>query len=278
MSTDWLGPRIYRPSLEEVLRGALSASAPQVHYITHFRYPSDGGFCLYLNKFVPHGQHQAQPRAGLHRSPCARAPLLQRSRDQLRSLVSSVPLPDLIRMIQGAPQDVVDAARRLACSTCVLVNIGVNREDLSNAHMTYFYDRGHLLHAPRLPAHALREQRPSGRGQHSGGSLFLGEIQAFHRQCRGLDRARHSRPAPLRSPPRRRPDPRQEGDAAASTPTSSSISNAPKPSRRSTAYLDDIGIAYCGRYGDWGYMWTDESFKSGEKAAERALSAVVSST
>jgi hypothetical protein len=37
-------------------------------------------------------------------------------------------------------------------------------------------------------------------------------------------------------------------------------------------YLDEIGIAYCGRYGEWGYMWTDESFKSGEQAAERALS------
>jgi hypothetical protein len=39
-------------------------------------------------------------------------------------------------------------------------------------------------------------------------------------------------------------------------------------------YLDDLGIAYCGRYGDWGYMWTDESFKSGEKAADRVLSAI----
>jgi hypothetical protein len=36
--------------------------------------------------------------------------------------------------------------------------------------------------------------------------------------------------------------------------------------------LNDVGIAYCGRYGDWGYMWTDESFISGEGAAERALS------
>jgi hypothetical protein len=36
-------------------------------------------------------------------------------------------------------------------------------------------------------------------------------------------------------------------------------------------YVDDVGIAYCGRYGDWGYMWTDESFISGERAAERAL-------
>jgi protoporphyrinogen oxidase len=37
------------------------------------------------------------------------------------------------------------------------------------------------------------------------------------------------------------------------------------------AYLDEIGIAYCGRYGDWGYMWTDESFFSGERAARRVL-------
>jgi hypothetical protein len=37
-------------------------------------------------------------------------------------------------------------------------------------------------------------------------------------------------------------------------------------------YLDDVGIAYCGRYGDWGYMWTDESFISGERAAQSALS------
>jgi hypothetical protein len=36
-------------------------------------------------------------------------------------------------------------------------------------------------------------------------------------------------------------------------------------------YLDDLGIAYCGRYGDWGYLWTDESFKSGENAAQKVL-------
>ena len=36
-------------------------------------------------------------------------------------------------------------------------------------------------------------------------------------------------------------------------------------------YLDELGIAYCGRYGDWGYMWTDESFISGERAAQTAL-------
>ena len=40
-------------------------------------------------------------------------------------------------------------------------------------------------------------------------------------------------------------------------------------------YLDDLGIAYCGRYGDWGYLWTDESFKSGENAAQRVLDRLI---
>src|SRR5258706_7727181 len=39
MSTEWLGPRMYRPSLEEMLKGALAPWTPDVHYITNFRYP-----------------------------------------------------------------------------------------------------------------------------------------------------------------------------------------------------------------------------------------------
>jgi protoporphyrinogen oxidase len=41
-------------------------------------------------------------------------------------------------------------------------------------------------------------------------------------------------------------------------------------------YLSDIGVAYCGRYGDWEYIWTDEAFKSGENAAQKVLDHVIS--
>jgi len=30
-------------------------------------------------------------------------------------------------------------------------------------------------------------------------------------------------------------------------------------------YLDELGIAYCGRYGDWGYMWTMRASRAGNK-------------
>jgi protoporphyrinogen oxidase len=36
-------------------------------------------------------------------------------------------------------------------------------------------------------------------------------------------------------------------------------------------YLDEKQIYCCGRYGEWGYHWTDESFLSGETAAQKVL-------
>ena len=36
-------------------------------------------------------------------------------------------------------------------------------------------------------------------------------------------------------------------------------------------FMDEVGIMHCGRFGDWGYLWTDDSIKSGEAAAEKAL-------
>jgi hypothetical protein len=36
-------------------------------------------------------------------------------------------------------------------------------------------------------------------------------------------------------------------------------------------YLSDLGIRWCGRYGDWEYIWTDQAFLSGERAATVAI-------
>ena len=253
-------------------RRASPSSAPHVHYITHFRYPSDGGFVSYLKKFVPLGNlklnHElvsVDPRAGhLLRSRTA-------SSRRYDGLVSSVPLPDLIRMIEGAPPDVLDASQRLACSTCVLVNIGVNREDLSNAHMTLLLRRGYLLHAARLSRTCFppRTSQPAP-GAFRRKSTFSDKYKPFTgRRRTGSSRSSTGSPA-LWLIARRRSDPVPQGDVAA-------LRQHHLRSRSGGAlktvhgYLDDLGIAYCGRYGDWGYMWTDESFKSGELAAEGAL-------
>jgi len=37
------------------------------------------------------------------------------------------------------------------------------------------------------------------------------------------------------------------------------------------AWLARMGVACCGRYGEWEYYWTDDSILSGWRAAERVM-------
>jgi protoporphyrinogen oxidase len=275
LTTDWLGPRFYRPSLEEVMRGILSASAPQVHYITNFRYPSHGGFISYLKKFIPMGNLKLGHEV-VSINPRARELTFSNgNRADYDSLISSVPLPDLIGMIENVPADVIHASRVLACSTCVLVNIGVNRSDLSKAHLTYFYDEDICFSRISFP-HMLAP---------TNAAPGTGSIQAevyFSKKYKPLTGSPDDWIDPVIADLRRCGILRGEDQIlfrkSFLLPYANIIFDLDRAAAVKTVhgFLDEIGIAYCGRYGDWGYLWTDESFKSGELAAERALATRVS--
>jgi protoporphyrinogen oxidase len=269
-SLDWIGPRLYQCKLDEVLRGALTPSSPDVHYISHFRYPSHGGFVSYLRRFMD--------AADLHLNHCLagidpRAKTVSFTNGTTVAydgLVSSVPLPDLIPRIAGAPQDVVEAASKLACTEVVIVNLVVDRRDLIDAHWTYIYD--HDIFFTRLSTPHL--QSPHNVPE------ACGSIQAecyYSRKYRPLDRAPDECIEPTIRDLKRigvlRDDDRILFKNTMHIPYANVIFDLERASALQIVhgYLDDVGIAYCGRYGDWAYIWTDESFMSGERAAEKAL-------
>jgi protoporphyrinogen oxidase len=173
-------------------------------------------------------------------------------------------------MIRGTPQDVLDASRRLACSTCVLVNVGVDRGDLSDAHMTYFYDEDICFTRLSFPHMLSASNTPSGTGSIQAEVYFSDK----YKPLTGL-------PDDWIKPvitDLRRCGLLREGDGVLfSKATLVRYANVIFDLDRAAAletvhgYLEDLGIAYCGRYGDWGYLWTDESFKSGENAAQKVL-------
>lgn len=270
MSTDWVGPRLYRAKIEEVLRGALSPSTPDVHYIDQFRYPSHGGFVSYLQMFMKQADLQADHEL-IEIVP---------NRKELRfkngnvaaydHLVSSVALPDLVKMISGVPTDVLDASQQLACSTAVIVSVGVNRADLIDAHWTYFYDRDYFFTRLSTPHLQSPHNVPAG----------CGSIQAecyYSAKYRPLDRKPEDCIEPVITDLKRCGILLEEDKILFThsmlIPYANVIFDLDRASALKTVhgYLDDIGIAYCGRYGDWAYIWTDESFMSGEKAAQKVL-------
>ena len=271
MSTDWLGPRIYRPSLEEMLRGALSSSAPNIHYITHFRYPTHGGFVAYLKRFAGLGDINLNHKA-ISVDPGARqVTFANGARADYDALISSLPLPQLIPMIKGAPRDVQEAAGRLACSSCVLVNLGIDREDISEAHMSYFYDEDICFTRLGFPHMLSPNNAPKGTGSIQAEVYFSDKYRPF---TGTPDDWIEPVKADLRRVGLLREDDRVLFSTAMYLPFANIIFDHDRASALAIVhgYLDDLGISYCGRYGDWGYMWTDESFKSGERAAEATLS------
>jgi protoporphyrinogen oxidase len=271
MSTDWLGPRMYRPSLEEVLRGALGPWRPDTHYITNFRYPTEGGFVSYLRDFPDVCElklnHEVVAIDAVQRVlRFANGATLQYDR-----LVSSVALPELIALIAGAPRDVVEASQRLACSTCVLVNVGVGRAELSDAQITYVYDEDVAFTRLSFPHMLSATNAPPGCGSIQAEVYFSSKYRPLlQSQEEIIERVI----ADLRRTGTLREDDRILSRHASLVRYANVIFDLDRAAALATVhgYLDDLGIKYCGRYGDWGYMWTDESYISGERAAEAALS------
>lgn len=269
MTADWVGGRIYPPKLEEVVKGALSPNRENFHYISRFRYPHQGGFGAYAEGFAVtsgvgpnvHLQHKLV-------SLDLRRRELEFSNGRkvaFERLISSLPLPALIACIQEVPTAVREAAAQLACTSLVLVNVGVARdEEFPDAHWMYFYDvdtiysRGHLPH--RLsPANA-----PSGCG-----SL---QMEVYYSKYRPL------------------PCEDVLGKAMEDMQRSGLVKSDDKvlladtqhiryanvlfdlERERSLAivqeFLHEQQIVCCGRYGEWAYYWTDDAIVSGWRAAD----------
>jgi protoporphyrinogen oxidase len=270
LTTDWIGPRMYRPNLEDVLRGALGSPVAGAHYVDTFRYPSFGGFVTYLEPFakrfdvqLTHEVVALDPREQVLRFANGKTA-------SYGSVISSIPLPELIPLITGAPLDVIEATGKLAFTTAVLYNIGVAREDLSDTAITYFYDEDIIFSRVNLPHMFSPNNAPPGCGTIQAEIYFSDKYKPlrghpedyFERVIADLRRCGFLR----------------ESDKLLLKDTAiNRYANVIYDLDRTAAlkavhdFLEEISVHYCGRYGNWDHAWTDEAFVSGEEAARKML-------
>jgi protoporphyrinogen oxidase len=261
---------MYRPSLDEILRGALAPTDSDAHYVTSFRYPTQGGFQAYLRPWLE--------RFDLHlgRRVVAIDPLERSvgfadgSRVRYDQLISSVPLPSLVPMIAGVPPAVRSASERLSFTSAVMVNLGVARDDVSEAHISYVYDEDIIFPRLNFPHLLSPHNVPRGASSIQAEIYFSDRYRPLTVPLDTLiDGVVHDleRIGILRS------DDRLLVREARLVRYANVIYDHDRAPAVATihAYLADVGIAHCGRYGDWDHAWTDESFMSGERAAERIL-------
>jgi len=270
LTADWMGPRMYRPSLDEVLRGALSPQTADVHYIDRFRYPNRGGFYAYLRPI-----HEASDLRMGHEAVHidARTKTVRFANGatvDYSTLISSVPVRDLVPMIAGTPEPILEAAAALAATGTVVVNLGIDRVEDSGISWTYFYDESFLTTRVSYPHRFSPYATPPGT------SAFQCEIyfsDKYRPLTQSLDALIDRVEAEMREAGFIQPGDTVLLRDAKISPIAGIIFDHDRASALQAVndYLDELGILRVGRFGEWRYLWTDQAFESGERAAQLVL-------
>ena len=163
------------------------------------------------------------------------------------------------------------AAARLAWTSVVLVNLGVDRPGIGgDTHIRYIYDAdipfSRISFPHRLSPHVV----PAGAS-----AIQVEWYSSEKYQPLAMAPDEHIAPSiqHLRAMGLIAPSDRILVQEATFTRFANVIYDHDRGPALATvqAYLAQLGIHSCGRYGEWNHLWTDEAFRSGELAADAAL-------
>ena len=268
METSWLGGRVPLPNLEEIIQGALEPVAKPMGPNARFGYPLKGGFQALMNGFLPHIQGRIETNADvvqvLPREHVVA--LADGRRFRYDQLVSTMPLPELIRVIgDQAPEEVRAAAKGLRHVSIRCVNIGIDRPIATDKHWIY-YPEDSIFHRIFVQGNASPECNPPG------GFGFTCEISYSPHKPLPLDGealiARAIEDC-------RKVGMIQEGDTVlCANQVDMPIAyvlydhNRARNVEICKQWLKQHDITLAGRYSEWEYYNSDHALLAGKKAAE----------
>jgi protoporphyrinogen oxidase/glycosyltransferase involved in cell wall biosynthesis len=141
METSWLGGRVPLPDLGEIIDGALRPVARPMGPNARFGYPKRGGFQALMSGFLPHIRGKVELNADVVQLLPGEhvVALADGRRFRYDHLISTMPLPELVKLIgPAAPEPVREAARGLRHISIRCVNIGVARTGVTDKHWIYY--------------------------------------------------------------------------------------------------------------------------------------------
>lgn len=164
MTADWVSWAVPRPSLEEVVRGAVGVENRGMGYNPTFSYPATGGIEALPEALAEHvssircGARVAGVDLDARRVTLADGECLEYDR-----LVVTAPLPGFLRSVTGGGLDWAAQAERLDWSVVACLNLGVDEEGVGGgAHWIYFPDESVSFYRVGFPTNFSDGVAPRG--------------------------------------------------------------------------------------------------------------------
>lgn len=165
MTPHWCQHYVPKPTLDELLDGALRPPTTAIGYNAGFVYPKTGGIgelSLALASAVGprHVHYKTEPLA--INAKARRISLSDGREIGYEHLVSSIPLPELVGLIGDAPQAVKSAARKLLANQVAYFNIGLNAPAGNPAHWVYYPESDAVFYRAGCYSNAVPSMAPEG--------------------------------------------------------------------------------------------------------------------
>jgi protoporphyrinogen oxidase len=268
ITSDWVSWAIPKPTLEEVVNGALGLTNKGMGYNPKFIYPKNGGIdclpqALARNIRKVHTRQTVEyiePRRKFIRFTDGRE-------ERYDILISTLPLPVAFGMLRDTADLLVADAKQLKVISVLNINIGIDRPGVSDQHWLYFPEEQFVFSRVGFPMNFSKSVAPEGTSSiyieitHQPGERINLE-EAYERSVLDLQKAGILR----------------KGDHVLTRHVldigfAYVVFDEHRQRRLETLlqYLESRDIYSAGRYGNWDYYSMEDSILSGKKAAEAVV-------
>ena len=267
LSTDWVNIRHPRPSLDEVLTGALMDQTKGFGINASFRYPLFEGYGNIANQFAKYLNRRIIYNKKAERIDLNENLIYFQDQDvaKYKKIFSTLPLIKLLNLFDNVPDSIKEASKKLKTNKFILVHIGIGRADISNKTWIYSSEKDISFVRISFPANLSKNCVPKGCSSIQV-ELSFGPDDNF--------------PSPVQSViPKVINDLIKIGilntDDKILFAETSLIENAyvifdhnrKSAIKKIHGYLNKKNIIPFGRYGQWAYLWSDEAIMDGRNIA-----------
>jgi protoporphyrinogen oxidase len=264
LSAAWCGRFVPKPSLKEVVDGALGLGSDALGYNATFVYPKEGGIeglALALHRALEGGEIRVSTEPTALDWERRVATLSDGSEVRWSALVSTLPLPALVGLLHRVPDAVRAAASRLRATDVTWVAVGVRGPNLQPWHWVYTPEPEFTTYRIGSPSAVFPGTAPAG-------------TSSFYVEYSGARSPEACARAAVEDLVRAR----MIGSAADVLFTEPRVIrnayvlyDAHYGQARQTVidFLGEAGIRTAGRYGNWEYSSMEDALLGGRAAADQ---------
>lgn len=264
LETKWVGNRLHVPPLNEVLRGSYEEQTENFYYTKFMKYPKKGGFRSILNN-CRKGLDIRFNKEVVKINPQEKTVTFKDGTTAKYSrLISSIPLPEIVKMIDGIPPEVKEAGQKLMHTSGYMVSLGFKRPDVAKHLWFYIYDED------ILPARVYSPNLKSADNVPEGCSSLQAEIFFSNKaKIPPADDVLKNTIEKLVEMGLFREEEIAVKDIRFEKYANVIFDKDIYKNRMIVLdYLNKVGIESIGRFGKWEYFWTHQAFQDGRRSAD----------